>query len=69
MAKNGSFVFEHDRYWNIDEKYFTMGTSINNIWTLKNGNYDSRIKSQININEIDRNDIPKKIQDIWSQYV
>lgn len=61
--------FEHDRYWNIDEKYFTMGTSINNIWTLKNGNYDSRIKSQININEIDRNDIPKKIQDIWSQYV
>ncbi len=61
--------FEHDRYWNIDEKYFTVGTSINNIWTLRTDDYDSRIKSQININEIDRNDIPKKIQDIWSQYV
>lgn len=60
--------FEHDRYWNIDEKYFTMGTSINNIWTLTNDDYDSRIKFQININEIDRNDVPKKIQDIWSQY-
>lgn len=61
--------FEHDRYWNIDGKYFTVGTSINNIWIVEGENYDSKIKSQININEINIHDIPQEIQNIWSQHV
>lgn len=63
--------FEHDRYWNIDGKCFTVGTSINNIWIVKvkGENYDSKIKSQININEINIHDIPQEIQNIWSQHV